>query len=246
MVGANARELRLDSSDDFSGCQLAERRDRKDLVFAPNHNDLSASALADMEVGHVAGTLGEVGPVDGDLEHGEGRRRGIPRTWRGRRRGRGCRSDSMCARYAAVGLWPTNTSTVASGLAVRSTSRAASGPAENNPSSYDHHGRAPGTLGQRLPRRLRAHRGRHHRVRREDPLRGQPGARLSGVAVAALGQLALVVLVPEGLRLGVTHDDKYPVSGGHGRHSGIPIVCLSCRLRRCPATVPATLPGRSS
>ena len=49
----------------------------------------------------------------------------------------GVPSESMCARYAAVGLWPTNTSTVASGSAVRSTSSAASGPAEYSPSSYD-------------------------------------------------------------------------------------------------------------
>ena len=96
----------------------------------------------------------------------------------------------MWARYAAVGLWPTNTSTVASASAARaSTSRAVVGPAGEQP-------RRRRTTTAALPAAsASASQVSWARAADDtsacvgsDPLLGQPGARLGGVALAALGQ----------------------------------------------------------
>ena len=178
-------------------------------------------------------TLGEVGPVDGDLEHGERRGREALRTSPGRRPGRGRRRRAG-AQVRHRRVVPDEHRTVGLGRRRRAAPRAPRPrPAPNSPSStHDHRG---------ARRRPRPAAPRSACVRAADetsassgtiPCAASQAPAVGGVAAPRSVSWRAWSLGRERLGLRVPHHDQCRGLGlRHGRHSGIPIGCLSCRHR---------------
>ena len=197
--------------------EAGRRRARHRHPRSPRADDFQP--LTDVEVPSLeAEPLGEVGPVDGDVEDGECR----GRVALGGHRAEGVRVGGAVGQQ--VGeirrgrvVADEHQHRGASGSAVRSTSSAASGPAEYSPSSYDASAEQPAP---------RANDSQVAMVRLADDtiacVGAIPWAASQAPASAASRRPRSVSrrawsVVAEGLCLGVPHHHKCPVSGAHGR-----------------------------